>query len=227
MPSFDNIAYTQRGADAVTDSGGLAAIVAAMRALPNEEDLQESACSALGSMAASEEAKMQRAIVDTCAPAAIVAAMRAHSGAEELQANACRALRAIAYCSSCESAVVDAGGIRAIVAAMLEHSSSPDLLEEACGALANISAADGAGRLMAEAGSAKTIVAAMMAHPDNAGILSSGQRCLRVPSLLAGMDPGALDEIITRMQALPAQADARLDAQVHSPVQITQQVTSE
>ena len=105
------------GAQAIVDSGGLAAVVAAMGHHTADAEVQRWGCGALLNLA-NGDAACKQAIVDAGGVAAVVAAMGHHTADAALQRWGCTALWNLANGDmACKHAVMGAGGIDALVRA--------------------------------------------------------------------------------------------------------------
>ena len=132
---------------AAAEAGAIEAVVAAMRAHPQEEGVQENGCCALADMccgddAAAAVARRQRAAA-AGAIEEVVAALRAHPQEEGVQENGCLVLGNMCFGNDAAAAArkqraAAAGAIEEVVAAMRAHPQEEDVQENGCFALRGI-----------------------------------------------------------------------------------------
>ena len=98
---------------AVVATGGLKAIIGAMRSHSSVVEVQERGCRAL-SFIAQSSTRLGKAVVTARGLEAVVAAMKMHAGALEVQAQGCAALVGVACLDSAYSHIIlEAGGLSA------------------------------------------------------------------------------------------------------------------
>jgi len=165
----------------IVAAGGLEAIRASMKAYPNDEDIQETSCSALWYLAATDDT----AVASTCLPN-VLKAMKAIPTAAGVQHNACGVLRSLAANEGICPKIVRAGGVVATLIAMRNHADAPNVQTIACGALASLAKADAA--LICQQGGIVDIVSAMKSHREVA--LVQEQACGAIWKLAINNEAG-------------------------------------
>eukprot|EP01116_Phalansterium_solitarium_P000972 TRINITY_DN1078_c0_g1_i1.p1 TRINITY_DN1078_c0_g1~~TRINITY_DN1078_c0_g1_i1.p1 ORF type:complete len:329 (-),score=4.73 TRINITY_DN1078_c0_g1_i1:227-1213(-) len=143
--------------NAVYQSGGIKAILAAMKAHLRTEDVQKQGLTVLSGICHPLERDRLWSAEDGVI-GAVVSAMRAHPGSVGVQEQGCKSLTMV-YGVEYAAKVVAAGGVEAVVAAMTAHNGTFPL-EYACGALSNVASA-GYEAKVAAAGGIEAIVAAL------------------------------------------------------------------
>ena len=115
---------------------GVAGVVNAMKAHPNEVIVQEKACHALRGMAMTDGLR-EVSFVASGAVAAIVGAMQAHVSDPGVQEEACGAVaKIISYGGSDRATIVaSVSGLTAIINAIAAHPDVEGVQREGCGAL--------------------------------------------------------------------------------------------
>ena len=177
----------------IVAAGGLEAIRESMKAYPNDEAIQESSCSALWYLAATDDT----AVASTCLPA-VLKAMKAIPTAAGVQHNACGVLRTLAANKAICPKIVRAGGVVATLIAMRNHPNAPNVQTIACGVLASLAKADAA--LICQQGGIVDIVSAMKSHREVA--LVQEQACGAIWKLAINNEEG--QERIRRDGAIAA-----------------------
>lgn len=131
--------------------------------------LQERGCTALGNLAAGDEA-CRAELIGHAAPEAIVEAMAAHRARANIVTSGVAALCQLAAVEQEYRLVVcDAGGAVAVVAALDDHPATQALAVQGCAALRNFSAdMDGGARRVIEAEGVEALTAAMQRHKFSA-----------------------------------------------------------
>ena len=115
---------------------GVAAVVNAMKAHPNEVIVQEKACEALKCLAQTDGLR-EVSFVASGAVAAIVGAMQAHVSDPSVQEEACGAISEIIKCGGSDRATIVASvsGITAIVNAIAAHPNALGVQKNAINSL--------------------------------------------------------------------------------------------
>jgi hypothetical protein len=119
------------------------AVLAAMRAHPQDESLHVQACLALQQLAGgatNKESEHHFALAVSAAGGlcAVLDAMREHLSSAAVQEAACGALRRITHAAKNKVAAGRAGAIQAVTAAMNAHGAHAAVQKKACRALRNI-----------------------------------------------------------------------------------------
>ena len=105
----------------IGSSGGVAAVVAAMRTHADVVAVQEQGCHALHNLAISDD--ISTLIGSSGGVAAVVAAMRAHADVAAVQEAGCMALKNLAIGNDTNGDLIgSSGGVEAMVAAMTQHA---------------------------------------------------------------------------------------------------------
>ena len=108
----------------IADAGGIADVLAAMRAHRLHARVQQYGCSALGNLAVNADNSVK--IADAGGITDVLAAMRAHKSNAEVQGKGCLALWDLAT-TDIRIKIADAGGIADVLAAMRAHQSNAEL----------------------------------------------------------------------------------------------------
>jgi hypothetical protein len=158
--------FTAANAQAVVDSGGAAAVVAAMRTHPGNAAVAEQGCRALLIMANFTAAGAQ-AVVDAGGAAAAVAAMRTHSGIAAVAEHGCATAANLAqWTAAAAQSLLSAGAAPLIVAAVKSHPNARHAAES-CRAFYNLSKHHASlAEAVSSAGAKPVIEIAMLSYPE-------------------------------------------------------------
>jgi hypothetical protein len=168
------------------------AVLAAMRAHPQEEGLHVQACLALQQLAGGATNsdiyhEFGMALAAAGGLCAVLDAMRAHPArSAAVQEAACGALRRITHAAENKVAAGRAGAIRAVVTAMNAHGAYASVQEQACAALAVMAVNDDNVAKACSFGAIEAVVTAMNAHGAHAGV--QAQACWALRNLTADND---------------------------------------
>ena len=175
--------YTDAQRQSIVDAGGVAAVVAALRAHPTRADIATKGCAALSDISAGTEAQRQ-AVVSADGAAAVMAALRAHASNTAVVARGCSALSNIAAGTDAQTqAVVAAGGAAALVAILRTHVTSAAIVTRCCAALSNIAAGtEMQKRAVVDADGTAAVVAALHVHSTSAAVTEHGCAALGIGS---------------------------------------------
>lgn len=159
----------------LVQSGGLDAIILAMRVHISESDIQQRAATALSQVAAVDN-ECRRMIVKIGGAKSLVAAMAMHSEMAILNDRCCLALLALAAGDeNCKDVCIECGAIRAAASMMRNHPRSATVQATGC-ALFGVLASGNAGHKLdvVSQGGCLVIARAMEMHSNNVTVQMQG-----------------------------------------------------
>jgi len=146
----------------ITNSGGVDAIVSAMKLYPLQLDLQSNGCGALLSF--SSVPRIASHVANCSGVDVIVRAMRLHSKNSDVQVYGCGTLMNMAANPTLISHICSSGAIDVIIDCMRIHPRKERVQNRACGALQNLGAAQVSRDKIVELGGVDEVYKAMKAH---------------------------------------------------------------
>jgi hypothetical protein len=202
--------------DETRSSLAATALVAALAAHPEVEDLHKEACVALGNLATHNVFAFGAANADACSLAvaaagglhAAINAMRAFAASAAMQTVACRAFRKMLRPDANKTAAAAAGCITAVLSAMQTHGNDPDLHVEACEVLCCLTELpENDVLLAADAGAVPTLLATLQVHLMREDVQKSACAALHNVTLTnirnreLAWNLGAIATVLTTMRA--------------------------
>jgi len=168
-----SLATCAQGLSAISAHGGVAQLVAAMRAHPTEPCLQAVACTVLTAIAKDEVLRAQ--IGDVGGAEVLLDAMRAHPSDSQVQAGGCAVLSILARHSDVvQVRVVELGGFKAIVSAMSSHLTDADVQTNCCSLLWHLARNSACQQSFASMGGVECVLSAMDRFPDEVKVQRAG-----------------------------------------------------
>jgi len=199
---------------AISDEGGLCAVVAALRAHPDHAGVQEAGCGAFRNLGSLDTVKAS--IARAGGVELLLCALENHPFNATTQRNSCSALRNISSDVEIRSQI-GRRGVLNVDRALANHPTNALVLEAACNLLRMLATSNTLRHMIVKNDMAAPVVAAMVGHPLVPGLQKAAAAALR--NISGGTTYDQYVDYVWERRALPALRGALLTHASHAGVQ--------